>query len=51
MRTDVKACDCTLECADTVRESALKVDREEKSFAAPGTRTCVSDVPVQHSTN
>ena len=26
VRTDVNACDCTLGCTDTVRESALKVD-------------------------
>ena len=26
VRTDVNACDCTRGCADTVRESALKVD-------------------------
>ena len=26
VRKDVNACDCTRECTDTVRESALKVD-------------------------
>ena len=30
VRTDVNACDCTWECADTVRESALKVDSGRK---------------------
>ena len=30
VRTDVNACDCTQECADTVRESALKVDSGRK---------------------
>ena len=38
--------DCTRGCADTVRESALKVDLAEKSLAAPGNRTCVGNVPV-----
>ena len=28
--TDVSACDCTRECTDTVRESALKVDSGKK---------------------
>ena len=30
VRTDVNACDCTLGCTDTVRESALKVDSGRK---------------------
>ena len=30
MRTGVDVCDCTPGCADTVRESALKVDSEIK---------------------
>ena len=30
VRTDVNACDCTRECTDTVRESALK-DNWEKN--------------------
>ena len=30
VRRDVNACDCTRECTDTVRESALKVDSERK---------------------
>ena len=30
VRTDVNACDCTRGCADTVRESALKVDSGRK---------------------
>ena len=30
VRTDVNACDCARECTDTVRESALKVDRGRK---------------------
>ena len=52
VRTDVNACDCTRECMDTVRESALNVDsRREKSLDAPGNRTCVSGVPVQSSTD
>jgi len=32
-------------CTDTVPESALKVDSERKSLAAPGTRTRVSLTP------
>ena len=51
VRTDVHACDCTRGCADTVRESALKVDPERKSLAAPGNRTCVSSVPARRCTN
>ena len=41
---------CTRGCADTGRESALKVDsgeREKKSLAAPGNRTRVSGVTVR----
>ena len=30
VRTDVNACDCTQECTNTVRESALKVDSWRK---------------------
>ena len=30
--TDVKESDCTLGCADIVRESALKVDSGRKNF-------------------
>ena len=30
VRTDVNACDCTLECTDTVRESSLKLDSGRK---------------------
>lgn len=32
-------------CADTVRESVLTVDSGRESFAVPGSRTCVSNVP------
>ena len=32
-------------CTDTVRESALKADSEQKSHAAPRTRTRVSIAP------
>ena len=52
VHTDVNACECTLGCADTVRESALKIDSGEgKSLAAPGNRTCVNGVPAWRSTN
>ena len=40
VRTNLNACDCTLGCTDTVRESTLKVDTgRKKSLAAPGNRT------------
>ena len=51
MGTDVNACDCTPGCMDTIRESALKIDWEKKSLAAPGNRTCVVGVPVRRTTN
>ena len=47
VRTDVNACDCTRECTDTVRESALKVDPGRKILCRSGNRTCVSGVPVR----
>ena len=52
MHTDVNACDCTRGCTDNVRESALKVDSgREKSLAAPGSSTRVSNVPAWRSIN
>ena len=50
VRTNVTACDDTRGCADTVRESTRRVDFGKKNFlAAPGNRTCVSDVTVRCS--
>ena len=49
VRTYVNACDCTQECTDTVRESALKADsgrKEKKNSFAPWTRTRVSYIPT-----
>ena len=46
VRTDANACDCTMGCTDTVRESALKVDSGRKITRRPGNRTCVGGVPV-----
>ena len=45
VHTDVNACDCTRGCADTVRESALKVDSGGKNPSPhqgmePVNRTC-----------
>ena len=37
----------TWDCANTVRELALKADTGRKSLAAPGNQTCISCVPVQ----
>ena len=36
VRTDVNACDCTRGCADTVRESAQKVDSGRKITCRTG---------------
>ena len=44
--SNVNACDCSRGCANTVRESAQKVDSVgDKSFAAPVSRTYVSSAP------
>ena len=44
VRTYINACDCTSGCADTVRESALKVDFERKIPCRTVNRTSVGDV-------
>ena len=49
--TDFNACNCTRECTDTVKESALKLDSGRKSPAASGNRTYVSSVPDRRCTN
>ena len=36
VRTDVDACDCTRECTDTARQSALKVDSGRKTSCRTG---------------
>ena len=46
---DVNACDCTQGCADTERESTLKVDSGKKSLAMQRKRTCISGMMVQCS--
>ena len=52
MRTDVNMHEIAHEDMRThVTESALKVDWEKKSLAAPRNRTYVSGVPVRRSTN
>ena len=51
MRTDVTACYCTQGCADTVRESALKVDSGRKIPCHIRNRTCVSGMPGWCSIN
>ena len=51
-RTDVNACDCTQGMYGHHKESLhWKLTLGEKSFAAPGNRTCVSGVLVRISTN
>ena len=49
VRTDVNACDCTRGCADTVRESAMKVDPGRKiPCREPVSAACRSDaLPVE----
>ena len=50
--TNANACDYTRVCADTVRVcTETNLTLREKSLAASGNGTCVSDVPVQRSTN
>ena len=48
VRTDVNACDCTRGCTDTVRESALKTDREKNPLLHWGIKTASA---VRCSTN
>ena len=48
VRRDINACDGTQRCADTVKESAVKVDDERKSLARrrgiePTSEACRSD--------
>ena len=47
VRKNVNACDCTLMCPDTVRESALKVDWEKNPLPhqekEPALAACRSD--------
>ena len=49
LRTNVNACDCTRQCTDTVRESALKVDsgikKKKKKFLPhqPASAACRAD--------
>ena len=45
--TAVNAYDCARECADTVRESALKADCGRKSLATTGNWACIRSMPVQ----